>query len=335
VEQIRKAADRASALTRQLLAFSRQQVLETRALNLNAIVEDMVKMLPRLLGEDIELQLALDPDLGVVKADQGQIEQVIMNLAVNARDSMPGGGRLGIITGNARYDSNLALRHPAMTPGDYIFVSVSDTGTGMDEQTKSHIFEPFFTTKERGRGTGLGLATVYGFVKQIGGYVWVQSEQGVGSMFTIYLPMSCEDVLEQTESAPAAVSVACAGTILLVEDEESLRSLTRNILEQGGYTVLDAPSGIEAVAIAREYPGTIHLLLTDMVMPGLNGYAVAEEVEQLHPGIRIAYMSGYTGFTSTDTASSGTVIVAKPFTRAILLRKLSEVMDLELKSSEA
>ena len=335
VEQIRKAADRASALTRQLLAFSRQQVLETKVLNLNSIVEDMVKMLPRLLGEDIELQLALDADLGVVKADQGQIEQVIMNLAVNARDSMPSGGKLVISTGNARFDSDLVLRHPAMTPGDYILFSVSDTGTGMDEQTQAHIFEPFFTTKERGRGTGLGLATVYGFVKQIGGYVWVQSEQGVGSTFTIYLPVSREDVLEQTESAPAAVSAACAGTILLVEDEESLRSLTRSILEQGGYTVLDASNGMEAVDIAREYPGTIHLLLTDMVMPGMNGYAVAEEVERLHPGIRIAYMSGYTGFNSTDTASSGTVIVAKPFTRAVLLQKLSEVLDLELKSSEA
>ncbi len=335
VEQIQKAADRASSLTRQLLAFSRQQVLETKALNLNSIVEDMVKMLPRLLGEDIELQFALDPDLGVVKADQGQIEQVIMNLAVNARDSMPTGGRLAIRTGNARHDSNLALKHPSMTPGDYILVSVSDTGTGMDEQTKSHIFEPFFTTKERGRGTGLGLATVYGFVKQIGGYVWVESEQGVGSTFTIYLPVSRENVHEECESVPTAVSAPCAGTILLVEDEESLRSLIRSILEQGGYTVLDAPNGMEAVDIAREYPGTIHLLLTDMVMPGMNGYAVAEEVQRLHPGIRIAYMSGYSGFTSTDATSSGTVIVAKPFTRAVLLQKLSEVLDLELKSSEA
>src|ERR1700676_1162234 len=187
VEQIKKAGDRASALTRQLLAFSRQQVLETKVLNLNTIVAEMDKMLSRLLGEDIELQPSLDPALGPVKADQGQIEQVIMNLAVNARDAMPGGGRLTIHTGRVRFDTDLALKHPPMIPGDYALLSVSDTGTGMDKQTQTHIFEPFFTTKERGRGTGLGLATVYGFVKQIGGFVWVESEPGVGSTFAIYL----------------------------------------------------------------------------------------------------------------------------------------------------
>ena len=201
VEQIRKAAERASALTRQLLAFSRQQVLETRILNLNLIVEDMVKMLPRLLGEDIELQASLDPALGAVKADQSQIEQVILNLAVNARDAMPGGGKLAIHTGRVRCDSDLALKHPSMTPGEYVLLSVSDTGTGMDEQTQTHIFEPFFTTKERGRGTGLGLATVYGFVKQIGGYVWVESEPGVGSTFEIYLPVACAEAPRKPRSS--------------------------------------------------------------------------------------------------------------------------------------
>ncbi len=330
VEQIRKAADRASSLTGQLLAFSRQQVLETKVLNLNLIVEDMAKMLPRLLGEDIELQVSLDPVLGAVKADQGQIEQVIMNLAVNARDAMPGGGKLAIRTGGVRFDAELALKHPPMTPGDYALLSVSDTGMGMDKQTQTHIFEPFFTTKERGRGTGLGLATVYGFVKQIGGYVWVESEPGVGSTFAIYLPLTCE---EAPQNVPVAVVPASsgygAGTILLVEDEESLRTLTRSILEQGGYTVLEACNGMEAVEIARDNSGPIHLLLTDMVMPGMNGRAVAEKVGQLHPGIRIAYMSGYTGFSTREAASLDAVVIAKPFTRNILLQKLSEAMDLE------
>jgi PAS domain S-box-containing protein len=228
LEQIRKAAERASSLTRQLLAFSRQQVLETAVLNINIIVEDMVKMLPRLLGEDIELQASLDPALGAVKADQGQIEQVILNLAINARDAMPGGGKLSIHTGRARFDDDLALKHPSMAAGDYILLSVSDTGMGMDKQTQTHIFEPFFTTKERGRGTGLGLAMVYGFVKQIGGYVWVQSEPGVGSTFEIYLPMAIETVAQSSPPAGSNVSGRGVGTILVVEDEESLRTLTHN-----------------------------------------------------------------------------------------------------------
>jgi two-component system cell cycle sensor histidine kinase/response regulator CckA len=331
VEQIRKAAERASALTRQLLAFSRQQVLETRILDLNVIVEDMVKMLPRLLGEDIELQATLDPGLGAVKADQGQIEQVLLNLAVNARDAMPGGGKLAIHTGRIRFDSDLALKHPSMTPGDYVLLSVSDTGMGMDKQTQTHIFEPFFTTKERGRGTGLGLATVYGFVKQIGGYVWVESEPGVGSTFEIYLPVACEETPQKGPVAATTASGRGEGTVLLVEDEESLRTLTRSILEQGGYTVVEACNGMEAIEIAREAAGPIHLLLTDMVMPGMNGRAVAEKVEQLHPGIRVAFMSGYTGFTTRETASLNGIIIAKPFTRNILLQKLSEALEFEQK----
>ena len=210
---------------------------------------------------------------------------------------MPGGGKLAIQTGRVRFDSDLALKHPAMTPGDYALLSVSDTGTGMDEQTQTHIFEPFFTTKERGRGTGLGLATVYGFVKQIGGYVWVESEPGVGSTFAIYLPVACGEVSKNAPAVIAAVTGRGAGTILLVEDEESLRTLTRSILEQGGYTVLEACNGMEAVDIARDHSGPIDLLLTDMVMPGMNGRAVAEKVGRLYPEIRVAYMSGYTGFS--------------------------------------
>ena len=331
VEQIRKAAERASALTRQLLAFSRQQVLETRILDLNLIIGDMVKMLPRLLGEDIELQASLDPGLGAVKADQGQIEQVLLNLAVNARDAMPGGGKLAIDTGRVRFDSEVALKHPSMTPGDYVLLSVSDTGMGMDKQTQTHIFEPFFTTKERGRGTGLGLATVYGFVKQIGGYVWVESEPGVGATFEIYLPVACEEAPKNAPSAAIPASGRGEGTVLLVEDEESLRTLTRSILEQGGYTVIEACNGMEAIEIAREAAGPIHLLLTDMVMPGMNGQAVAEKVVKLYPGIRIAYMSGYTGFSTREAASLNAIIIAKPFTRNILLQKLSEALEFEQK----
>ena len=331
VQQIRKAAERASSLTRQLLAFSRQQVLETKVLNLNIIVEDMVKMLPRLLGEDVELQASLDQALGAVKADQGQIEQVLMNLAVNARDAMPGGGKLEISTRHVSFDSELAQKHPSMTPGEYVLLSVIDTGTGMDKQTQTHIFEPFFTTKERGRGTGLGLAMVYGFVKQIGGYVWVESEPGVGSTFAIYLPAASEEVSQNSPCAVITASGRGAGTVLLVEDEESLRTLTRSILEQGGYSVLEACNGTEAVEIARENSGPIHLLLTDMVMPGMNGRAVAEKVGQLYPGIRVAYMSGYTGFNTRENASLNAVVIAKPFTRNILLQKLSEALEFEQK----
>jgi two-component system, cell cycle sensor histidine kinase and response regulator CckA len=333
VEQIRKAASRASGLTRQLLAFSRQQVLETKILNMNIIVEDMAKMLPRLLGEDIELQTSLDPGLGAVKADQGQIEQVILNLAVNARDAMPGGGKLVIYTGRVHYDSDLALKHPAMKPGDYALLSVSDTGMGMDKQTQTHIFEPFFTTKERGRGTGLGLAMVYGFVKQIGGYVWVESEPGVGSTFAIYLPVAMEEAPLNSPAPAITVPGRGSGTVLLVEDEESLRTLTGSILEQSGYTVLAASNGMEAVDIARDYSGPIHLLLTDMVMPGMNGRAVAEKVGRLYPGIRVAYMSGYTGFSAREAASLNGVIIAKPFTRNILLQKLSETLEFEEKTT--
>jgi two-component system cell cycle sensor histidine kinase/response regulator CckA len=335
VEQIRKAADRASSLTGQLLAFSRQQVLETKILDVNAIVEDMAKMLPRLLGEDIELQVTVDPQLGAVKADQGQIEQVIMNLAVNARDAMPGGGNLVIRTGRVHFDSGMAAKHPPMTPGDYALLSVSDTGMGMDKQTQTHIFEPFFTTKERGRGTGLGLATLYGFVKQIGGFVWVDSEPGIGSTFAIYLPVTSEKASQAIPAGPVVTTLGRAsGTVLLVEDEESLRTLTRSILEQGGYEVLEACNGTEAVEIARDRSGTIHLLLTDMVMPGMNGQAVAEKVRELHPEIRVAYMSGYTGFSTRGASSLDAVVIAKPFTRNILLQKLSEALELEQKPAQ-
>jgi CheY-like chemotaxis protein len=278
----------------------------------------------------------LDPALGQVKADQGQIEQVLMNLAVNARDAMPGGGRLFIETRNVSFDETSAQAMPPMLPGEYVMILVKDTGMGMDAQTQAHIFEPFFTTKERGKGTGLGLATVYGFVKQSGGYVWVKSERGAGSTFTIYLPQVREQAAPiRAGAAPAATTARGVGTILLVEDEESLRTLTRNFLEQTGYTVLEACSGDQALEIAREYSGPIHLLLTDMVMPGMNGRAVAERVGRLYPEIRVAYMSGYTGFSTQEAASFDAIIIPKPFTRNLLLQKLIEVFELEPKPTRA
>jgi len=335
VEQIRKAAERAASLTRQLLAFSRQQVLETKVLNINSIIEDMYEMLPRLLGEDIELQLSLDSALGSVKADQGQIEQVIMNLVVNARDAMPGGGRLTIATARAASGSGISGRHSAMAPGNYIVLSVTDNGTGMDKQTQTHIFEPFFTTKERGRGTGLGLATIYGFVKQIGGYVWVESEPGAGSTFTIYLPATSEKSPQIAATPVVAVPERGSGTILLVEDEEALRTLTRNLLEQSGYTVLEAANGMEAVEIARNHSGLIELVLSDMVMPGMNGQAVAKKVGEFFPEIKVAYMSGYTGISTREAAGLNAVLIAKPFTRSELLQKIGEALEQECKPVQA
>lgn len=333
VEQIRKAAERASVLTRQLLAFSRQQVLEVKVLNLNEVVEEMGNMLPRLLGEDIDLEMILDPALGKVKADQGQIEQVIMNLAVNARDAMPGGGQLLIQTKKISRDEGLAYKQPAMVRGDYAMILVKDTGMGMDAQTQAHIFEPFFTTKERGKGTGLGLATVYGFVKQSGGYVWVKSELGAGSTFTIYLPQVREEAAENRKSAETAAPSRGTGTVLLVEDEESLRTLTRSILERSGYTVLEACDGMEAVGLARVHQGPIHVLLTDMVMPGMNGRVTAEKVGQFYPDMAVVYMSGYTGFSAEEAASLDAVVISKPFTRDTLLQNLGEAMDLVKKSN--
>jgi len=335
VEQIKKAGDRASALTRQLLAFSRQQVLETKVLNLNKIVAEMANMLPPLLGEDIELQTSLAPLLGQVKADQGQIEQVIMNLAVNARDAMPAGGRLSIETRNACLDEEFVSRHRPTIPGEYVMLVVSDTGSGMDAQTQAHIFEPFFTTKEQGRGTGLGLATVYGFVKQSGGYVWVQSEPGMGSTFTIYLPLACEAVPRPHANNDGVTALARgAETILLVEDEESLRTLTRSQLEDSGYTVLEANCGSEAIRIARQHRGPIHLLLTDVVMPGMNGRVVAENLSASRPETRVVYMSGYMGFSDYGLTNLDAIVIQKPFTRHVLLQRLREVISLEEKSQQ-
>jgi two-component system cell cycle sensor histidine kinase/response regulator CckA len=329
--QIKKAGQSAASLTRQLLAFSRQQVLDPKVLDLNAIVLNVQKMLRRLIGEDIELKTNLDPALGCVKADQSQIEQVILNLAVNARDAMPQGGKLLIETAKVNLDEDYARRHPPQLPGPYVLLTVADTGIGMDAETQARIFEPFFTTKEIGKGTGLGLSTVYGVVRQSGGHIWVYSELGLGTTFKIYLPCAEQPARVQQPSAAPAESMRGSETILLVEDEEALRELTRNLLEGSGYTVLEAELPEAAIEIALRYGGKIHVLLTDMVMPGMNGKDLAAKLNPIRPEMKVVYMSGYSSFSHAGLADSEIALLAKPFTREKLLRKLRETLGSEMK----
>lgn len=330
VDQILKAGKRAATLTRQLLAFSRQQVLEPKVLFLNAVVSDMEKMLNRLIGEDIELNTLLDPALGKVRADQGQLEQVIMNFTVNARDAMPEGGKLIIETRNMVMDDEFVRRYPyPVQPGPYVLLKVTDTGIGMDNATQQRVFEPFFTTKEKGKGTGLGLSTVYGVVKQSGGYIDIVSSPGEGTTFLIYLPRVHESI--QMEKAPAGPSSSLRGseTILLVEDEENLRTLAHNILEHFGYTVYQASNGKEALEFSEKNDVTIHLLLTDIVMPGISGRVLAKQLLEQRPDMGIVYMSGYTGQTVGEQAvfEEGSHFIQKPFTRETLARKIRDALD--------
>jgi PAS domain S-box-containing protein len=326
-EQIAKAGRSAASLTRQLLAFSRQQVLEPMVLDLNAVVLHVEKMLRRLIGENIDLTTALNPTLGRVKADPGQIEQVIINLAVNARDAMPNGGKLTIETANVDLDQGYVQRHPLHPPGPYVLLTVSDTGAGMDADTQARIFEPFFTTKEIGKGTGLGLATVYGVVKQSGGFIWVYSEVGHGTTFKIYLPRTAEAI---GADRPVSSERSRGGTetVLLVEDEEALREFTATVLTQSGYTVLAAERPDKAIEISRRHKGPIHLMLTDVIMPGMNGRALAGSVAAIRPEIRVVYMSGYTGFTHPGLVDSNVTLLQKPFTREALLHKVREGLAL-------
>jgi len=328
-EEIEKAGQRAASLTRQLLAFSRQQVLALAVLNLNSLISEMQKMLPRLIGEDIEIVMALDPAIGSVKADQGQLEQVIMNLAVNARDAMPDGGKLVITTTNVSLDEAWTRLHPGSKVGDYVMLAVADTGTGIDSETLVHIFEPFFTTKERGKGTGLGLATVYGVVKQSGGYVSVESAPGKGASFQIYLPRIEEPVSVAEPVAPIVEAFRGAETILLVEDADALRKLTHMLLEQHGYHVLVAANGAAAMQLVEEKPESIHLLLTDVIMPGLNGRALAERLQLRQPGLKVLYMSGYTDDAIADhgVLAAGIQLLHKPFSEENLIHKVREVLD--------
>jgi len=328
-EEIEKAGQRAASLTRQLLAFSRQQVLAPAVLNLNSLISEMEKMLPRLIGEDIEIVIALDPAIGSVKADQGQLEQVVMNLAVNARDAMPDGGKVVITTTNVSLDEAWTRLHPGSKVGDYVMLAVADTGTGIDSETLAHIFEPFFTTKERGKGTGLGLATVYGVVKQSGGYVWVESAPGKGASFQIYLPRIEEPATVAEPVAPIVEAFRGAETILLVEDADALRKLTHMLLEQHGYRVLVAANGAAALQLVEEKPESINLLLTDVIMPGLNGRALAERLQLRQAGLKVLYMSGYTDDAIVDhgVLGAGTHLLHKPFSEENLIHKVREVLD--------
>ena len=330
LEEIRKAARRAAALTRQLLAFSRKQVLEPKIIDLNAIVLNLDKMLRSLISENIEFKTALAPNLEAARADPNQLEQVIMNLAINARDAMPEGGTLTIETGNAKLDHTYAAKHVSVIPGDYVMLAVTDTGCGMDEQTKTRIFEPFFTTKPAGRGTGLGLSTVYGIVKQSGGNIWLYSEPGKGTTFKVYLP-AIEAVPEDIgKAAPVGTGQRGGGTVLVVEDDEQLRRLTHRALAGRGYTVLEADRGSVALDIARRHKGRIDLLLTDVVMPDMNGRKLADTLRADRPGLRVLFMSGYPdgAIANHGMLEKGVNYLPKPFTTEAVARKVREVLDM-------
>lgn len=329
VEEIRKASHRAASLTQQLLAFSRKQVLQPKVLDLNAIVSDVDRMLRRLIGEHIEFLTAPEAGLGQVKADRSQIEQVVMNLAINARDAMPKGGKLVIQTANVELDGNYAARHISVEPGPYVMLAVSDTGTGIDAQTQARIFEPFFTTKEQGKGTGLGLSTVYGIVKQSGGHIWVYSEEGWGTTFKVYLPRLDQAIESDLPGERQAALPQGSETILLVEDEEMIRKSAREILEVNGYRVLEASGGGEALMICRGYKDPIQLLMTDVVMPQMNGRELAERLAALRPELKVLYMSGYTddAIVHHGVLDEGIAFLEKPFTAKALTHKVRELLD--------
>jgi PAS domain S-box-containing protein len=329
MNEIREAGDRAARVTGQLLAFSRKQVFQLEVTDLNEAVSEINKILRRLIGEDIELQTILSPTLGLVEADVGQIEQVIMNLAVNARDAMPGGGKLTIETANADLDEAYVAGHVAATSGPYVILSISDTGTGMSTEVQSHVFEPFFTTKEKGKGTGLGLSTVYGIVKQSRGYIWVYSEEGQGTTFKIYLPRV--DKADKKEKGKGIKEEVRGGseTVLVVEDEESVRNLAMRILQGYGYQVLTAANGQEALEIFERHDGPIHLILTDVVMPRMSGKELAVRMGDLQPGIKVLFMSGYTdnAIVHHGILDKGIAFIQKPFTPEGLARKVNEVLE--------
>jgi two-component system cell cycle sensor histidine kinase/response regulator CckA len=331
-QEIAGAADRASSLTRQLLAFSRKQMLAPKTVYLNSIVTENLKMLTRVIGEDIDLVMRSAENLWPVRADAGQIEQVVMNLAVNARDAMPSGGKLTIETGNVTLDEEYARLHAPLRPGDYVMLALSDTGAGMDAETQAHIFEPFFTTKGP-KGTGLGLSTVYGIIKQSGGYIWVQSEVGKGTMFRIYLPRVAatgEPAVPQLPVTEETLAVEPGTeTILLVEDEANLRYLARQFLEKQGYKVIEAADGAVAMQIAVAHEGVIHLLLTDVIMPGMNGRELAQRISEIRPNVKVLYMSGYTENVvgHNGTLDAGVRLLQKPFNLRDLKSKVREVLD--------
>ena len=328
IEEIQKAGDRAALLTRQLLAFSRKQVLQLKSLDLNTVVAGTEKLLQRLIGEHIELRVIQSPALTPVRADAGQLEQIIMNLAVNARDAMPEGGKLTIETSNVEFADEYVAQHPSTRLGPHVMLAVSDTGHGMDAITKAHMFEPFFTTKEFGKGTGLGLSTVYGIVKQSGGSIWVYSEVGIGTTFKIYLPC-VGPILEIASSGDGSETVEGGSqTILVVEDEAALLRVTQQSLEAVGYTILAAHSPEEASRISESHPGPIHLLVTDVIMPGMNGAQLAAVLSAQRPEMKVLYVSGYTDDTIVrhGVLEPGLAFLQKPFSPKILARKVGEVL---------
>jgi PAS domain S-box-containing protein len=334
LHEIKKAGDRAASLTRQLLAFSRKQVLQPKVLDLNSVVSDLEKMLRRLIGEDIELCTVLEPKVGSIKVDPGQIEQIIMNLAVNARDAMPLGGKLIIETKNILLDDEYARKHIAVTPGPFVMLAVSDSGAGIDPKTQSHIFEPFLTTKEVGKGTGLGLSTVYGIVRQSGGNIWVYSEVGLGTTFKIYLPRTDERLQAYKRDSGPEEFLRGTETVLLTEDEEIVRKLACQVLRIYGYQVLDAANGDAALLICESHPAPIHLLITDVIMPGMSGRELATRLTELRPEMKVLYMSGYTdsAIVHHGVLDEGANFIQKPFSTDVLAIRVREVLDARAKA---
>jgi CheY-like chemotaxis protein len=325
-EQILRAGKRGAELTTQLLTFSRKQAAQVHALDLNVVVTEAQKLFSRILGEDVQLESRLSPSLGQVMADPGQMHQVLMNLVVNARDSMPAGGKLTIETRNVEVDEAFSRQHPEVAPGKYVWLGVTDTGTGMSEEVKRQIFEPFFTTKEKGKGTGLGLATVYGIVRHSEGWIRVESEPGAGTTFHIYLPRT-ELAAQAGARVPAATVEQGSETVLLVEDEDAVRILTEQMLKSHGYHVLPAASGAEALKLATSYPGTIHLLMTDVILPQMNGRALAEALWITRPEIKVLYMSGYSEeVIGPDLPDRRVAYLAKPFSSAALAAKVRQTL---------
>jgi CheY-like chemotaxis protein len=327
--QIRQAAERAATMTKQLLAFSRQQVLQPTVLDLNAVVTGISELLKRMIGEDIGLHTSLDPGLGRIKADKGQLDQVLLNLAVNARDAMPKGGQLTIETHNIEVDKAYARKRNGIPLGQYVLLAVTDTGIGMDAATQASIFEPFFTTKEAGKGTGLGLAMVYGIVKQSGGFIWVYSEVGHGTTFKIYLPRVDEVALSRPAEGDKEKISTGSETLLIVEDEPMVRNLALRFLKTQGYQVLMANNGEEALRLAGAHRGPIHMLVTDMVMPGLTGQQLAEKLVSVRPEMKVLYVSGYTSDAIVRhwMLEVGTAFLQKPYSQARLLRKVRDMLD--------
>jgi CheY-like chemotaxis protein len=328
LDEILKASRRAADLTRQLLAFSRKQMQSLQVLSLSIVLQEIGRILPRLIGEDIQLTLIPSKDLGRIRADPVQIEQIIMNLAANARDAMPNGGTLAIETSNVRLDEDYVHHRPMVPPGDYVLLTVTDTGQGIPAEHLSHIFEPFFTTKEKGKGTGLGLATVYGIVKQSGGFIWVYSELGLGTTFKIYLPRIGAPARECERVTHVKEPLGGSETLLLVEDEAAVRRPAFEFLKGCGYTVLEARDGRDAILVAHAYKGPIHLLVTDVVMPYLSGSQVAEQVSKERPGLKVLYLSGYASPMLLQHGVTGLepMFLQKPFTLKMLAWKIREAM---------